>query len=302
MAALGAMLLLAGCYHEMHEMRPSEYGEDVPVGYIAPELLYAPEDGLEIPDGDVIFAVAGAGISFSNSAEDVEQASDWLQQLPVGEYDLLVTVGMTEENGYVLSGLPATKAEISLPSVNVMLKSIYESAMEALYGNAHARVDEGGITIVPFDLKRLLAIFDVIVTGVPAGTKIELSVKPVAESVCLTEKDKDGEFGQPGNALPEPVPLGALVADAAGTMSLTDCRIFPTAGGYERSMLVFTVTLPDGKVLTCVGDAPRMDCGKHYTLNLEYSAFQAYMYLTSYPIGPWEDGWTISGEILNPED
>ena len=45
-----------------------------------------------------------------------------------------------------------------------------------------------------------------------------------------------------------------------------------------------------------------MEVGKDYILDLDYNELQPYMYINSSSISPWEDGWTVDGEILNPQE
>ena len=77
--------------------------------------------------------------------------------------------------------------------------------------------------------------------------------------------------------------------------------LLPTAGGQERCYLTLNVTTPDGTPLTYLADAPRMECGKTYVVKLDYTKLRPYMLLSAFTINDWTEGWTISGEIINPD-
>ena len=74
----------------------------------------------------------------------------------------------------------------------------------------------------------------------------------------------------------------------------------PTAGGQPRCYLSLAVTTPDGTPLTYLADAPRMECGKAYVVELDYTKLRPYMLLEAFTINDWTDGWAITGEITDP--
>ena len=75
----------------------------------------------------------------------------------------------------------------------------------------------------------------------------------------------------------------------------------PTASGQSRCYLTLSVTTPDGTRLTYLADAPRMECGRAYVVELDYTKLRPYMLLSAFTINDWTEGWTISGEIINPD-
>ena len=44
-----------------------------------------------------------------------------------------------------------------------------------------------------------------------------------------------------------------------------------------------------------------MECGKTYVVELDYTKLRPYMLLEAFTINDWTEGWTISGEIINPD-
>ena len=309
--AVAAMLLLTACYHDQHEEMPSEYG-DQPVGYLTPLLLWEDEADAGAAIDDIRFTVSGTGgTTVANRFNNTEAAADWLQQLPVGDYDVLVTVDMDEAHGYVLENA-ATRGTTrtdeptfttALPDTRVSLAEPSSSPRQSWYAVTHATVKEDEITVAEFHLQRLLSELSVIVSNVPTGAAITASVERVAHDVLLTHRDGQGRYGVADREDFLTVSLGALAADPADAATLRhdDHTLMPTAGGQERCYLTLAVTTPEGTRLSYLADAPRMECGKVYVVELDYTKLRPYMLLSAFTINDWTEGWTISGEIINPD-
>jgi len=314
--ALAAMLLLSACYHDQHEEMPSEYG-DQPVGYLTPLLLWEDEDeaeaGATTTIDDIRFTVSGTnGTTAANRFNNTEAAADWLQQLPVGNYDLLVTVDMDEANGYILGNVgtdtrSTTRADedvtTALPDTRVSLADPSSSPAQSWYAVTHATVKADEVTVAEFHLQRLLSELTVIVHNVPTGAAISASVERVAHDVLLTHRDGQGRYGVADREDFLTVSLGALAADPADAATLRhdDHTLMPTAGGQPRCYLTLAVTTPEGTRLSYLADAPRMECGKTYVVELDYTKLRPYMLLEAFTINDWTEGWVISGEIINPD-
>lgn len=308
--AVTAMLLLTACYHDQHEEMPSEYG-DQPVGYLTAQLVWDdPADANSAID-DIRFTVSGTnGTTVTHNFTDTESAADWLQQLPVGEYDLLVTVDMDEAHGYILENAGTrgtTRADeefhTALPDTRVSLAEPSSSPRQSWYAVTHATVREDEITVAEFHLQRLLSELSVIVRNVPTGAAITASVERVASDVLLTHRDGQGRYGVADREDYMTVSLGALAADPADAATLRhdDHTLMPTASGQSRCYLTLSVTTPDGTRLTYLADAPRMECGRTYVVELDYTKLRPYMQLEAFTINDWTEGWAISGEIINPD-
>ena len=308
--AAAAMMLLTACYHDQHEEMPSEYG-DQPVGYLTAQLVWDdPADANSAID-DIRFTVSGTnGTTVAHNFTDTESAADWLQQLPVGDYDVLVTVDMDEAHGYLLENADTrsmTRADeafhTALPDTRVSLAEPSSSPRQSWYAVTHATVKEDEITVAEFHLQRLLSELSVIVSNVPTGAAITASVERVAHDVLLTHRDGQGRYGVADREDYMTVSLGALAADPADAATLRhdDHTLMPTAGGQERCYLTLAVTTPEGTRLSYLADAPRMECGKVYVVELDYTKLRPYMLLSAFTINDWTEGWTISGEIINPD-
>ena len=309
--AAAAMMLLTACYHDQHEEMPSEYG-DQPVGYLTTQLVWDDLADANSAIDDIRFTVSGTnGTTVAHNFTDTESAADWLQQLPVGDYDLLVTVDMDEAHGYLLQNVGTdtrsmTRADeafhTALPDTRVSLAEPSSSPAQAWYAVTHATVREDEITVAEFHLQRLLSEISVIVSNVPTGAAITASVERVAHDVLLTHRDGQGRYGVADREDYLTVSLGALAADPADAATLRhdDHTLMPTAGGQERCYLTLAVTTPEGTRLTYLADAPRMECGKAYVVELDYTKLRPYMLLTAFTINDWTEGWIISGEITDP--
>ena len=337
------LLLLCSCYHDQHELQPNQY-DGKPVGYLTPLLLWEDQSDVNSAIDDIRFTVSGTGgTTVANRFNNTATAADWLQQLPVGDYDVLVTVDMDEAHGYVLENaatrgttragtlsttragtLSTTRAgdatvttragdatvTTALPDTRVSLAEPSSSPAQAWYAVTHATVKADEITVAEFHLQRLLSELSVIVHNVPTGAAITASVERVARDVLLTHRDGQGRYGVADREDYMTVSLGALTAastvsdgSTVGTATLRhdDHTLMPTAGGQERCYLTLTVITPDGTRLTYLADAPRMECGKTYVVELDYTKLRPYMLLETFTINDWTDGWAITGEIINPD-
>ncbi len=310
--AAAAMMLLTACYHDQHEEMPSEYG-DQPVGYLTTQLVWDDPADARSPIDDIRFTVSGTnGTTVAHNFTDTESAADWLQQLPVGDYDLLVTVDMDEAHGYLLQNVGTDTRSMTrtdeptfttaLPDTRVSLAEPSSSPAQAWYAVTHATVREDEITVAEFHLQRLLSEISVIVSNVPTGAAITASVERVASDVLLTHRDGQGRYGVADREDFLTVSLGALAADPADAATLRhdDHTLMPTAGGQERCYLTLAVTTPEGTRLTYLADAPRMECGRAYVVELDYTKLRPYMLLSAFTINDWTEGWIISGEITDP--
>jgi hypothetical protein len=273
-----AALLLTGCYHEFHEITADRSSVAVALQWEQPEDA-----------GTLIHNITFSADGVTQSFDTPQEASADRLQLPDGEYDILVTANMTEDDSFILIGLPDTRA--GLPDVRVSLKDPVSNPAQAWYGISHASVQKGKTTVVEAKLQRLMCTLTVNIANVPAGTTITHTLANVAKEVRLTAQDDAGRYGVPGTET-----VGKL------TLDTYPINLFPTVSGKERSLLTLDIITAAGMELSVLCDAPRMEVGKSYILELDYTKLRPYMYITPYSISEWEEGWTVSGEILNSQE
>ena len=107
---IASTLLVSGCFQNVHEFGPSEYAGKTSVGYMTTSLQWADsaDAGTGIRNLDIAFI--GSGNKFSRHFSSDEEASQELQQLPSGDYDVLATINMTAADGFAYQ----TAAEVNV--------------------------------------------------------------------------------------------------------------------------------------------------------------------------------------------
>lgn len=285
------LLLCSACYHSIHDYAENpEPSADM--GYLAAQLNYEYPEDLGTPVNNLNIHIFGnGGPGPSEDFGSIDEASDWLQQLPVGEYDVLVTQDMTAADGYSLQG-----GVVSLPNPA-------SSPDQSWYAMAHVTVRKDEVTVADFELQRLMAALELNVSNVPEGTTIEVTVDHAAASVDLMSNDYRGRLGQPSADF-KPVEFGhATQGTGTRSISLTTGRqrLLPTSRDFDRTYIDLWVTTPQGRQLFCLGDTPRMESGHTYVIDLDYTRLKPYMHIEWYRIDDWTEGAVITGEVEVPE-
>ena len=295
---MAATLLLTGCYHEVHEYASLQEGE----GFLGTSLRWEVAEDAGTPCHALTLAVGGAATPFSRSYKDVSEAAGEVIPVAVGRNDVLALVDMTDADGFTVAGVPASKAGAAVGDVVVSLKDPVSSPAQAWFGVAGAEIRDREITTATPVLQRLLSSLSVKFSSVPAGTRVVLTMSNVAKSVNLTAKDAAGRYGLPSEESVGDVQIASLTATSDGPLAVENFRLLPTATAFARCIVTLDIISASGNETRCVCDAPHTESGKVYALDLDFPALRPYMYIDTYSIGPWEDGWTINGEILNPQE
>lgn len=297
-AAIAATLLFTGCFHENHELASLSAGE----GLLGTSLQWEMAEDAGTAVHALSVAVGGAAAPFSKTYKDAREAAGELIPVAAGKNDILATVNLADTDGFSVNGMPATKADAAVGDVIVSLKDPVSSPAQAWFGVAGAEIREREITTVAPVLQRLLSTLSVNLANVPAGTKVVLTLGNVAKSVNLTAKDANGRWGLPSSESVGDLQIASLAAASDGPLTLEGFTMLPTASAFARCLLTIDVTSASGNKTQCVCDAPHTESGKAYTLDIDFKALKPYMYLDSYSISAWEDGWSVNGEILNPNE
>ncbi|MBO4434215.1 MAG: hypothetical protein J5769_02030 [Bacteroidales bacterium] len=295
---IASALLACGCFHENHELASLETGK----GLIGTSLGWEMPEDASTGIHALTVSVGGAATPFSRQYRDAKDAAGELIPVALGRNDILATVNMTASDGFTINGMPAAKADAGVGDVIVSLTNPVSSPEQAWFGVTGTDVKEKEITIVEPTLQRLLSSISLNLNNVPAGTNVVLTLSNVAKSVNLTAKDANGRYGVPSAESVGDLEIANYTAATAGTLSLDGFTMLPTASAFARCILTIDVTSSNGNKTQCVCDAPLTESGKGYTLDLDFKTIRPYMYLDTYSISEWEDGWTVNGEILNPQN
>ena len=281
-----ALALLGSCRHGEHALCNPEYDTDH-AGYLSAELMWDEYDDILSPIDDVRLTIADGGNVLKNKQFTTPLAvAEYVQQLPSGNYDALAAVNMSEARGYLLTTDNTKNTVNNLPVTCVSLKDPLAKHTQSWFAVANATVSDGSLTVAQLSLKRLLASLSVTIKGAPDGTTADIAILHTAQSVNLaTATPSTDESAQNPVAM---LPVERLL-------------LMPTAAAQPRTMLILNIATPGGTPQQCTLDAPRMDIGKIYSMELEYNDLDVYLYITSTPITDWEEYWTISGEIFNPD-
>lgn len=305
-----AALILGACHHATHYTDDLPEGEDTGkypasdgLGFLGNDLAWEEIADVKSEITHLKYTVTGANEvleekEFSSPAE----ASEWMIPLPVGEYDVLVAANMDKANGFELSETVPTKSTLTLPDTYTKLTNASSNPVQAWNGIAHVVVLENKMATVHLELDRLMALFTLKIANVPAGTVIDVSMRNAADYVTLTrERSEAGHWGVPSEEISDDIILGRLDENNAAT-AINEFKVFPTATGLDKTILMFHIKTNHDLELDYVGEAPIMENGKRYILEMDYEKLSPFMYITSVAINDWTDGWSFAGEVLNPKN
>lgn len=305
-----AALILGACHHATHYTDDLPEGEDTGkypasdgLGFLGNDLAWEEIADIKSEITHLKYTVTGANEvleekEFSSPAE----ASEWMIPLPVGEYDVLVAANMDKANGFELSETVPTKSTLTLPDTYTKLTNASSNPVQAWNGIAHVVVLENKMATVHLELDRLMALFTLKIANVPAGTVIDVSMRNAADYVTLTrERSEAGHWGVPSEEISDDIILGRLDENNAAT-AINEFKVFPTATGLDKTILMFHIKTNHDLELDYVGEAPIMENGKRYILEMDYEKLSPFMYITSVAINDWTDGWSFAGEVLNPKN
>jgi hypothetical protein len=70
----------------------------------------------------------------------------------------------------------------------------------------------------------------------------------------------------------------------------------PTSREKKNCTIVLEVRLA-GTTNRFLVEAPRMECGRKYTVDLDFNDLSPDMHLDAFTINDWEEGWTYNGRV-----
>ena len=303
-----AALTLGACTHKTHfevDMPQDEKTDKYPApdgqGFLGNDLTWEDLADVKSEISHLKFTVTGSnGVKEVHEFNAPSEASDWMIPLPAGEYDVLVAANMDAANGFELSETVPTKASHTLPATYVSLSDASSNPRQVWNGVARVSVEKDKMATVHLDLDRLLALFTLSIKNIPDGTTIDVSLRGAAAYATLTAEYAPGHWGLPSAEISDDITLGTLTS-ANGTSAIDEFKVFPTATGIEKTILTFSIVTDQNRELEYIAEAPIMENGKKYVLELDYQTMSPYMFIDSAAINDWTDGWSYDGEILNPE-
>lgn len=268
-------------------------------GSVSVELVYAdPEDKGTVGIDDVklwIFNEDGALVG----KYDYDGAyALGLQRfhLDDGRYQFVTAVNL-EEPFTCSETTKATDAE------ELMFGLTFPAASpgHAFYGVTEVLVKGDASSIVSSEIRRVLSELSVEITDAPAGSRLDATVRCIASGIFPARKGSDCSYGLPTKEeiVNIPLPVGT---ESDGAITTPTMRLMPSFDGSISTLIHLTLTLADGSLFESDIIAPVMQPSGKYILTLRYTEMRAYMYVTSYKISDWVDGWVFNGEILDPEE
>lgn len=280
--------LFISCCHDPHE---GEHGLAIALGW-----QDEADKGTNISDLRLWIYKENGELVDEYRYDNARDIASRLYELPAGDYVLVAAANLVEpftvEEGIGNGVKPYEGLMFALSDADA-------SQVHAFYGVTEVSVQGEGVEQTSISLRRVLAELDVTIEGVPDGTRLVVSVTDAATALLPACKDTDGEYGVATNRT-ETVTLPEAVA-ADGKLNTVTMRLMPTATDNDRSHLHFGLALADGTVQEFDADAPVMEPSGKYRVTLQYADMKPYMQLHPVSISNWTEGWTIGGEILNPD-
>lgn len=304
-----AALTLGACTHKPHfevdmpqDATPGKYSAPEGQGFLGNELTWEDVADVQSTISNLKFTVTGPnGVKEVHEFNNPAEASEWMIPLPAGDYDVLVTANMDADNGFELSETPPTKAGLTIPDTYAWLSDPSSNPDQVWNGIGHVRVENDKMATAHVDLDRLLAVFTLKFTHVPEGATIDVSMRNAAHYVTLTKEYATGHWGEPSAEISDDIVLGKITASNALTL-IDEFKVLPTAKGLMGTILLFHIKTDKGLEQEYMGQAPLMENGKTYILELDYTKLTPYMFITAGgSINDWTETWIYGGEILNPE-
>ncbi|MFC2771807.1 MAG: FimB/Mfa2 family fimbrial subunit [Porphyromonas endodontalis] len=215
-----------------------------------------------------------------------------IHPLPVGEYDVVATTNLIEPFG--------AEGDETFSSLLLKLREASTSAEHAHYAVGHISLPRDRNSRIGLSLRRILSELTVEVEGAPRGTKLETMVLNAADALVPSQKGAEGIWGRASNNK-QPA-QGKTAIEQNGLIKTETLRPMPTVSHDAYAYLRFTFRLTDGSLRECAAEAPIMKPAGKYTLKMKYSELKPFMHIKPTRISDWEEGWTVVGEILNPDD
>lgn len=256
------------------------------------------DEGIVVSDTRAwVFQYDGKLVAENQSSTNQGKALD-IYAVDGGEYMMVAVVNM-------VAPFSVAKSTTSNDLV-FKLEDASSSPPHAYFSVTSVSVKTDKNTQATVSLRRVLSELSIEVEGAPQGTTLVASINSVADGILPLQKDEDGDYGRATSGSKNIVNIPeATTID--GTISTQTMRLMPTAleaatrADDANSHLHFVFTHADGSTLESFAEAPAMKASGKYSLKMKYSELKPYMRIDPVEINDWEEGWIVSGEILNPD-
>ncbi|MCD8318385.1 MAG: FimB/Mfa2 family fimbrial subunit [Paraprevotella sp.] len=281
-------LTFTACSEDTHE---GEHG-------LAVALTWADEADKGTNIGDVklwIYNTDGEAVgeyTYDEAAGLARQRFD----LPEGDYLIVAATNLTAPFSVKEAATGATPYENLL----FALDDASASPAHAHYGVTEVKVNGNTVQTATVSLRRVMSELSVTVEGAPSGSKLNATVTDAATGVLPAVKGTDDDTY--GTATDEASAVSMPEVSEQDGVLTTSIRLMPTVTGHANSHLTFLLTQADGTTFTYNAEAPVMKPSGKYVVTLDYADLHPYIRITVNSINDWTEGWTISGEILNPDE
>lgn len=221
--------------------------------------------------------------------------------LPAGEYHMFATVNLLPP--YIDEYDPAKSRTFTDGRVHfITLEESNLSPEQAFYCEDRIVVTEGGVQRLTVTMQELLAEVTIIINGIPReATHFIGTVENATAGIITTYDETIGEFVAERSEQIVPVEL-PVIRSTDGIVSIKKFRLLPSVKGATESLIKMMLLYPNTKYNNFEIHAREMRMGGKYYIVLDYADMTPIMYLKSIRIDDWTEGWTISGEIPNPEN
>lgn len=211
--------------------------DGISTGLISVSLSWDNKADAGSPVYDVNLSLENDQYSISHTFSSIEEVSKQYLRLPEGDYELMVRVNMSEQNGLMTKVMPPTFTQMTYKSLGSVVISVNESSRissQAWFGMTRIYVEKGDISNADIQLQRLLKVLPVSVDSLPANARMVFSMGSVASDVNLTSYLTSGDYGVPSQNRFGPLRYDTVTFARGGKQSM-DYYLFPPGLGQDSS-------------------------------------------------------------------
>lgn len=246
--------------------------------------------GREIKSAHIWIYRADGDLLFQEQYDTKQAVAGDIHAVESGDYRVVTAINFHEP-------FSLAKAEM-FDSLIMKLGKSSASLEHTHYSVATVLAEKGKNIRAQLPLRRVLAELTIEVVGAPQGTTLEATVLNVADGIVPSQKENDLTWGKATDHK-QLASLQPAISEN-GVINTETIRLMPTIGNASHTYLHLTFRLTDGTLKECLCEAPPMKSAGKYSLKLKYSELRPLLHIDPIRVNDWEEGWIVSGEILNP--